>query len=70
MTIKTVLANDKSEIRGIYGPNDVWVVQVDDRTDKIEAYIEDGNAVWFACIKDDKITQRINSVFVEAVTYK
>jgi len=66
-----VLGNDERPITGIYGPLDEWSVQVTSLTtvQKIEAYFEDGDTVWFAVFIGDEIKQRINSKYVESVTY-
>lgn len=70
MAIKYCLGNDPGEITGIYGPEEKWQVAVGIHVDKIDAYVEDGNTVWFAIFKNGKIVQRINSNFVETVSYR
>jgi len=66
--VEIVIGNDPKTISGLYGENENWCVTLD-RADKIEAYIEDGNVPWFAVYKDNKITQRVNSRYVESVIY-
>lgn len=69
MPVKTVIGNDPQVIKGLWGPEERWNIEVGPRIDIIEAYIEDGNVPWFAIYKAGKIISRINSMFVETVIY-
>jgi len=69
--MEKVLGNDDRQIQGIYGPGDSWSVEIGNymNVEKIECYIEDSNVPWFAVYINGTISQRINSTFVETVTY-
>ena len=69
--VETCLVNEYRPIKGLYGPGDTWQVTVSEATglDKIEPYLEDGDVVWFAIYREDRIISRINSWYVETVQY-
>ncbi len=72
MSIKYVLGNDPGKIKFLSGDQDCWCVEVDSAgVDKIKAYIEDGDVVWFAIYRNRKeqVSERINSRYVETVSY-
>jgi len=68
--VETCLVNDGRAITGIYGPDDVWQVTITSfGIERIEPYLEDGDVVWFAIYREDRIISRINSRYVESVQY-
>ncbi len=73
--VKYALSNDPKEIKALSGPEDRWFVELGGIAliSKIEAYLEDGDTVWFAIYRNDcptgRIIQRINSRYVESVIY-
>ena len=68
--VETCLVNDGRAITAIYGPDDVWQVTITSLgISRIEPYLEDGDVVWFAIYREDRIISRINSRYVETVQY-
>lgn len=71
MAVKSCIANDPGEITGIYGPHNLWTVEIGHGfAEKIEAYIEDSGVTWFAVFYKGVIIARYNSAFVETLSYK
>lgn len=68
--MKYVLGNDPKPIMALYGEQGEWSARVGSMgITKISAYLEDGDAPWFAVYKGEEITSRINSRYVETVSY-
>lgn len=67
--VKTCIVSDGRTISGLFGPTGAWKIVVGYNADVITAYIEDGDTPWFAILKAGKIIERVNSRYVEIVTY-
>jgi hypothetical protein len=74
--IAMALLDDKRPIKMIGGTEDgmPWAWEAPRTCERIEVYGEWGTSgvgltPWFAIYKDGEISQRINSAFVESVTY-
>jgi len=68
--IKYCIGNDPGEILGLYGPEVNWQIEVGGNVNKILAYIEADGSPWFLVYVDHKVSQRVNSRFIESVVYK
>lgn len=66
---KATMLEESEKIAGLFGAMGEWEITLK-MYDFILAYKESDGTIWFAVYQNGKIMQRVNSKYVETVSYE